>query len=133
MSSIPPRQRDASSPLGLATITELDRALAVDGGVHRFLADTYYGGGQWPLLSCFLGLAHARAGDRDRALTLLRWAAGTASADGAMPEQVDRHLLDATFVAEWEGRWGASADPLLWSSAMFLRLGVELGVIEAIA
>jgi len=124
---------EASSPLGLATIAELDRTLAVDGGVHRFLADTYYGGGQWPLLSCLLGLAHARAGDHDRALALLRWAAGTASADGTMPEQVERHLLDAAFVAEWEDRWGTSADPLLWSSAMFLRLGVELGVIGASA
>jgi hypothetical protein len=47
-----------------------------------------------------------------------------------MPEQVDRHLLDPSYVGEWVERWGASADPLLWSSAMFLRLGVELGVVE---
>jgi hypothetical protein len=46
-----------------------------------------------------------------------------------MPEQVDRHLLDPSFVESWEQRWGTSADPLLWSSAMFLRLGVELGVL----
>lgn len=124
---------EASSPLGLATIAELDRVLAFDGGVHRFLADTYYGGGQWPLLSCFLGIAHARAGNPARALALLRWAASTASADGVMPEQVDRHLLDAAFVEEWVQRWGPSADPLLWSSAMLLRLGVELGVVEPAA
>jgi GH15 family glucan-1,4-alpha-glucosidase len=123
---------DASSPLGLTTIAELDRALVVDGGMHRFLADTYYGGGQWPLLSCFLGLAYARAGEPDRALELLHWAASTASADGSMPEQVDQHLLDPSFLASWQQRWGTSADPLLWSSAMFLRLGVELGVLEPI-
>lgn len=121
---------EASSPLGLSTIAKLDSELAVEDGVHRFLADTYYGGGQWPLLSCFLGIAFARAGEPARALALLRWAAGTASADGSMPEQVDRHLLDPAYVGEWVERWGASADPLLWSSAMFLRLGVELGVVE---
>jgi GH15 family glucan-1,4-alpha-glucosidase len=121
---------EPSSPLGLATIAELDRQLAVGGGVHRFLTDTFYGGGQWPLLSCFLGIAHARAGDRDRALELLLWAASTASDSGEMPEQVDHHLLDPSFVGEWVERWGPSADPLLWSSAMFLRLGIELGVLE---
>jgi GH15 family glucan-1,4-alpha-glucosidase len=123
----------ASSPLGLATIAELDRQLAVDGGVHRFLADTYYGGGQWPLLSCMLGLAHAAAGDPDRALELLRWAATTVQRSGTMPEQVDDHVLAPDFVAEWVERWGPSADPLLWSYSMYLRLAVELGVVEAAA
>ena len=120
----------ASSPLGLATITELDRQLSVDGGVHRFLGDTFYGGGQWPLLSCLLGLAHAGVPDTDRALALLRWAAATVRESGTMPEQVTDHLLDPAFVDEWVERWGPSADPLLWSSAMFLRLAVELGVVE---
>jgi hypothetical protein len=46
-----------------------------------------------------------------------------------MPEQVTDHLIDAGFVADWVERWGPSADPLLWSSAMFLRLAVELGVV----
>jgi GH15 family glucan-1,4-alpha-glucosidase len=117
----------ASSPLGLASIAELDRELVVDGGMHRFTADTYYGGGQWPLLSCMLGLAHVAAGNRDRALELLRWAGSTVSPNGDMPEQVDRHLLAPAFVDEWVERWGPSADPLLWSHAMFLRLAVELG------
>lgn len=121
---------DARGPLGVATLEQLDHQLVVDGGMHRFLADTYFGGGQWPLLSCFLGLAWARAGRTDRALELLRWAASTAH-DGGMPEQVDRHLLDPSYVDEWVERWGPSADPLLWSSAMFLRLAVELGVVDA--
>jgi len=121
---------DASSPLGLASVAELDRQLAVNGGVHRFLADTYFGGGQWPLLSCFLGLAWSAAGDRDGAFALLNWAASTVRVSGTMPEQVDDHLLDASFVGEWVERWGPSADPLLWSYAMFLRLAVELDVID---
>ncbi|MRX43019.1 glycoside hydrolase family 15 protein [Agromyces kandeliae] len=116
----------AASDLGAATIAAIERDLAVDGGVHRFLGDTYFGGGQWPLLSCFLGLAHARAGDRDRARELLAWSASTAGPDGSMPEQVERHLLDPSRVEEWVERWGPSADPLLWSHAMLIRLAVEL-------
>lgn len=120
---------DAAEPLAVTTLDTLDRQLVVDGGMHRFLADTYFGGGQWPLLSCMLGLAWARVGRTDRAAELLQWAASTAH-NGGIPEQVDGHLLDASYVDEWVERWGTSADPLLWSSAMFLRLAVELGVVE---
>ncbi|WP_400997129.1 glycoside hydrolase family 15 protein [Agromyces sp. GXQ0307] len=116
----------AASALGTGTIAAIERDLAVDGGVHRFVDDTYYGGGQWPLLSCFLGLAHARAGDIDRARALLAWAASTAGPGGSMPEQVERHLLAPTRVEEWIERWGTSADPLLWSHAMLIRLAVAL-------
>ena len=42
--------------------TRSKRHLTVDGGVHRYLGDTFFGGGQWPLLSCFLGLAQRRRG-----------------------------------------------------------------------
>ena len=117
------------SALGRTTLVELERQLVVGGGTHRFTADTYYGGGQWPLLSCFVGLAHLSAGDPVRARELLEWAAGTVRESGTMPEQVDDHLIDPAFVAEWVERWGPSADPLLWSHAMFLRLAVELGVV----
>jgi GH15 family glucan-1,4-alpha-glucosidase len=119
---------DAGSELGRRTIDEVDRQLAVDGGVHRYRADTFYGGGQWPLLSCFLGLARAAEGDRETALALLSWAAGTADDAGTLPEQVGRHLLDPGRVDEWVDRWGPVARPLLWSHAMFLRLADELGV-----
>lgn len=121
----------AASAAGAATIAAIERDLTVAGGVHRYLGDTYFGGGQWPLLSCFLGLAHARAGDLDRARALLDWAATTAGDDGSMPEQVDAHLLDPARVAEWVERWGPSADPLLWSHAMFIRLAVELDGLES--
>jgi hypothetical protein len=50
-----------------------------------------------------------------------------------MPEQVADHLLAADFVTEWEERWGPSADPLLWSYAMYLRLAVELQIVEPTA
>lgn len=115
----------ADSPLARATIDALERDLVVAGGTHRFLADTYYGGGQWPLLSSFVGLAHRAAGDAGRARELHLWTA-LQERGGTLPEQVDNHLLAPDRLAEWVERWGTSADPLLWSSAMFLRLGAAL-------
>jgi isomaltose glucohydrolase len=119
-----------SGDIGADTLAAIDRALNIGGGVHRYLADTFFGGGQWPLLSCFLGLGFAAHGDRDRALCQLTWAATTADETGAIPEQVGEHLLDASMTEEWVDRWGPVAQPLLWSHAMFVRLAVEVGVLE---
>ena len=121
----------AASDLGRATIAAIERDLTVDGGVHRYLDDTFYGGGRWPLLSCLLGLAQLRAGNVDRARELLDWAVATAGDDGSLPEQVGGHLLAPDRVDEWVERWGPVAQPLLWSHAMVLRLTVELGEAQA--
>ena len=99
--------------------------------MHRFVADTFFGGGQWPLLTCFLGLAQAAAGDRESARRALDWAAQTATTDLMLPEQVDDHLLDPSYQQEWIDRWGTVATPLLWSHAMLLRLAAELGEVGA--
>ena len=118
---------DAADPVARATIDAIAGSLAIDGGVHRYLGDTYYGGGQWPLLSCMLGLAYVRIGDRAEAARYLHWAAQAADEEG-IPEQTTDHLLAPERRAEWIERWGQPAHPLVWSSAMFLRLALELGV-----
>lgn len=119
---------DLDDPLARGTVDAIDHQLNVDGGVHRYLKDTFFGGGQWPLLSCMLGLAFSAMGDRDRALDQLQWAARTVTITGDMPEQVDDHLLFPDRQQEWIDRWGTVATPLLWSHAMYVRLAVELGV-----
>ncbi|NEN07259.1 glycoside hydrolase family 15 [Diaminobutyricibacter tongyongensis] len=117
---------DATSDLAGRTVDIIERHLTVGGGVHRYLGDTFFGGGQWPLLSCFLGLAHAARGDRDRGAELLAWAVATANAQSEIPEQVDHHLIAPGMRQEWVDRWGPVATPLLWSHAMIIRLAVEL-------
>lgn len=122
----------ATGSIGRATIDAVDRQLNVGGGVHRFTADVFYGGGQWPLLSCMLGLAFSAAGERDRALEQLRWAAGAVTPAGELPEQLGDHLLFPEHRQEWVDRWGPVATPLLWSHAMFVRLFVELDLEAAL-
>ncbi|MBN9240560.1 MAG: glycoside hydrolase family 15 [Micrococcales bacterium 70-64] len=118
----------ADGSIGAATIAAVDSQLNHGGGVHRFAADTFFGGGQWPLLSCFLGLALLAAGDRERAMDQLRWAASTVNPAGEMPEQVPDHLLFPDRRQEWVDRWGSVATPLLWSHGMYLRLAADLGL-----
>ncbi len=116
----------ADHPVARATVDAVEADLAVAGGVHRFVADTFFGGGQWPLLSCFAGLARAALGEPERAAAYLEWAASNATATLDLPEQVDRHLLAPDRRQEWVDKWGEVATPLLWSHAMVLRLAKEL-------
>jgi GH15 family glucan-1,4-alpha-glucosidase len=90
--------------------------------VHRYLADTYYGGGEWLLLSAWLGWYYAEQGQREKAVSLLRWIEAQADDEGNLPEQVSTHVLAPQCLATWKARWGPIASPLLWSHAMYLIL-----------
>lgn len=123
----------ADSPVAAATLEAVAADLDVDGGVHRFTADVFYGGGQWPLLSALLGWNLVRAGRTQQAWRHAEWIAAQASPTGELPEQVDHHLLHPQSRPEWVERWGPVATPLLWSHGMFLILVDELGVLGASA
>ncbi len=105
-------------PLVSVTMHEVERRL-VDGGVHRYEADTFYGGGQWPVLAALLAIHHTGLGDHERAAGFLDWIVSTADDDLLLPEQVPP-LLAPDELDDWLKRWGPSAQPLLWSHGMFL-------------
>jgi len=92
------------------------------GGLHRYLADTYYGGGEWILLAGWLGWHFAQNGRLDRARELLAWIEAQADEVGRLPEQVSTHLLAPEYLDVWKARWGPVAKPLLWSHAMYIIL-----------
>jgi GH15 family glucan-1,4-alpha-glucosidase len=91
------------------------------GGVHRHLQDTFYGGGEWLLLTAMLGLA-----EPSRARACLEWIVAHATANGELPEQSQDHLLAPDMYEPWVARWGPPPSPLLWAHAMFLTLAHEL-------
>ena len=123
----PFRLYPADSAVADATVARIERELA-PAGVHRFLADTYYGGGEWVLLAGFLGWYHADRGDTARAMQLLDWMAAQATEDLELPEQLAGSALHPHRHDEWVERWGAIATPLLWSHAMYLTLATALGI-----
>ncbi len=118
-------------PAFAATLARIEADLVSDaGGVHRYVADTYYGGGEWLLLTAGLGRVYLRRGapgDRERAERQLRWIEAQAGPDGSLPEQVATRALQPDRIDEWRGLWGESASPLLWSHATYLALLTELG------
>jgi GH15 family glucan-1,4-alpha-glucosidase len=100
------------------------------GGVHRHLEDTYYGGGEWLLLTAMLGLAYVREDRPREAEAALDWVARHATEDGLLPEQSQDHLLSPSTYQRWVAKWGPPPCPLLWSHAMYLALAHELGVVS---
>jgi isomaltose glucohydrolase len=105
--------------IGTPEIVErVENSLLSDGaGVHRHHDDTYYGGGQWPLLTAMYGLAKP-----ERAADCLAWIEAQARPNGDLPEQAQDHLLHPESYEPWLERWGEPASPLLWTHAMYLRL-----------
>lgn len=121
--AVPYRLLEPKSRPMMATIGQIQADLCrPEGGVYRYLGDTYYGGGEWLLLAGWLGWYHVAAGNRRRAREQLNWIEAQADEEGRMPEQVSDHLLAPHRYAEWKGRWGPIAKPLLWSHAMYLIL-----------
>jgi GH15 family glucan-1,4-alpha-glucosidase len=118
---------DATDEVFTHTLAKIEAdILRPGGGVYRYQADTYYGGGEWILLAAWLGWAYVELGRLDEAGALLHWIEAQATPAGALPEQVSDYMLDSRYYAEWEMRWGTVACPLLWSHAMYLVLESKL-------
>jgi GH15 family glucan-1,4-alpha-glucosidase len=117
---------EADGPAAKRTAAVVKERLLREG-VYRYLGDTFYGGGEWIILTAWLGWYEARTGDLDSARARLAWIERQSTPDGLLPEQVTTHAQRPDFVAEWQRRWGPVATPLLWSHAMYLTLAKELG------
>jgi GH15 family glucan-1,4-alpha-glucosidase len=121
------------TPFGLVTAEVAEktyqrvRTELLRNGVYRYLGDTFYGGGEWLILTAWLGWYEVRTGRTDLARQRLEWIAAQATGEGWLPEQVSGDTQDPSFIAEWTQRWGPVATPLLWSHAMFVILALELG------
>jgi GH15 family glucan-1,4-alpha-glucosidase len=113
--------------LMVRTVARIERELhAATGGVHRHLADVYYGGGAWVLLSLHLAWYYAELGDLDRAREIVAWVETQADADGHLPEQVNSAMLAPDHYAPWVEERGEIACPLLWTHAEYLILKHKL-------
>jgi GH15 family glucan-1,4-alpha-glucosidase len=110
-------------PIMRATVARIEADLRHrGGGVHRYAADTYYGGGEWVLLAAWLGWYYVEAGEQARARELLAWVEAQADEEGNLPEQIPQTLNDPCMLQPWIEKWGPIARPLLWSHAMYLIL-----------
>ena len=96
---------DADRPVAARDGTRpIERRARVDGGVHRYRADTFYGGGRWVAAGRPRSAGTRRApGAPDDARRRLDWVAAQATADGlTCPSRSPRPpARPRPFVAEW--------------------------------
>ena len=119
--SLPHQVYDSSHPLVLGTIQAIREQLRnPSGGVKRYIGDTYYGGGDWVLLEGLLAWTEAKNANRPFWEDSRRWISSIADSNYLLPEQLLDHVQDPQMISPWEAKWGNSANPLLWSHAMYL-------------
>lgn len=104
------------------TITEIENKLVHDGGVHRYSEDTYYGGGEWIIMSAWLGWYYCLSEKHDKAKLMLEWIESKKNRNGELAEQSLEHVNNEQYINRWKSLWGEVATPVLWSHAMYLIL-----------
>ena len=124
--AIPYKVFSPNDPIMRATVQEIEAKLRNGGGVHRYPEDTFYGGGEWILLTAWLGWYYSQNGETDKALRIRQWVEEQADQMNELAEQVPINLIDEAFYEPWKERWGDIAKPLLWSHAMYIILYEEL-------
>ena len=92
------------------------------GGVYRYKADVFYGGGEWLILTAWLGWYYANVGKIQQAEALCSWIESQVNADGDLAEQVSEHTLFSDHFEPWLNKWGPVASPLTWSHAIYIIL-----------
>ncbi|WP_243108168.1 glycoside hydrolase family 15 protein [Clostridium sp. JN-9] len=120
--AVPYELFDINSSEFLKTIEEIENSLVHNCGVHRYPEDTYYGGGEWIILSASLGLYYCKAKKIEKAESMLNWIESKANENGELPEQSLENVNNENYINVWESLWGKVASPVLWSHAMYLIL-----------
>lgn len=116
-----------ADPIMRATVARIEQDLiGASGGVHRYRNDTFYGGGEWILLTALLGEYYVATGDLAAAQRCQAFIETSANQQGDLPEQVSQAALHVEYLAPWLERWGSVARPLLWSHAAYLGLAAGL-------
>ncbi|SMB88455.1 Glycosyl hydrolases family 15 [Thermanaeromonas toyohensis ToBE] len=117
--AIPYGVLDLEEPVFIATVQKIEEDLR-GGGVKRYRGDTFYGGGEWVLLTAWLAWYYRLRGKEEEARELLSWIEAQADEEGQLPEQVPSNLTSEEHYYYWIERWGPIARPLLWSHAMYI-------------
>jgi GH15 family glucan-1,4-alpha-glucosidase len=121
--AIPYRAFPPDDPLVVNTVRAIEKDLhRPKGGVYRYKKDVYYGGGEWILLTAWLGWYYVQTGEIERAEEMLSWIEAQADENGTLAEQTSKHLLAPDQFDPWVKKWGPVAKPLLWSHAMYIIL-----------
>jgi len=112
---------DAEDCVMVNTVEKIKGTL-FETGLKRYYLDEYYGGGEWPLLTAFLGWYYLTIGNIKKAKEMLKLVLKSADENYLLPEQKPLNLYFPGKYFFWKNKWGEIARPLLWSHAMYIIL-----------
>lgn len=119
--AIPFRVVELDDPAFVNTVEEIRSNLrGTTGGTYRYLGDTYFGGGEWCLLTNWLGWYDSLTNNAVGFEHSRRWVIEQATQELELPEQSTSGTQEPSMIDPWVRRWGKVATPLLWSHAMYL-------------
>ncbi len=123
----PFRILELDNPNFVRTLKKVELKLLVEnGGLKRYQLDTYYGGGEWILLTAWLGCVYCDLGRSEDACQIRTWIEAQADLLGYLPEQVTKNVSSPQQLDLWVKKWGKPAVPLLWSHSSYLLLCYHL-------
>lgn len=119
--AVPFRVVELDDPAFVNTVEEIRANLrGSTGEIYRYLGDSYFGGGEWCLLTNWLGWYDRLTNNTTEFEHSRKWVTEQASQDLELPEQSTSGTQEPTMIDPWVRRWGKVATPLLWSHAMYL-------------
>ena len=102
-----------SDPLAVATIAKI-RADILHDGVYRYRGDTFYGGGEWPILTAWLGWVEAAGGDAAVRRQRLDWIAAQATRR-RIDSGAGQYACASTRSSSASGNAAGARSPRRWS------------------
>ncbi len=121
-------------PIMLRTVEQIEATILQGGGLHRYAADSYFGGGEWILLTAWLGWYYSQLAAKrpewnsslsPKIQACREWIEAHTGNQQHLPEQVPDNLNVPAYYSTWVERWGEIASPLLWSHANYIILRSE--------
>lgn len=109
----------------IKTVEEIEKNLLEEGGLHRYTTDSYYGGGRWINLTCWLAWYYRKTGNINKRDRLLEWVEKCSNSNGEFPEQVIDKVLNFDYIERWRELFGDIVCPSLWSHAMYIIAKVD--------
>ncbi|GKX28406.1 hypothetical protein SH1V18_08860 [Vallitalea longa] len=104
----------------IKTVSEIEKALLNDNGLHRYGSDSYFGGGRWINLTCWLAWYYKKVGNTSKLDILINWVENRSNGNGELPEQIIDKVLNYDYIERWKEIYGDIVCPSIWAHAMYI-------------
>ena len=111
---------EVTNDIMVETISQIEKNLLDDNGLHRYSSDSYYGGGRWINLTCWLAWYYKKVGKVNRANQLIEFVENCSNSNMELPEQIIDKVYNREYIVRWQEIFGDVICPSIWAHAMYI-------------